>query len=90
MLLSPSAVGHLTHNPSAKGKYCLSKPRTGRKYVFIRPFQINAGCSCHSEYETGSKMNKHADASETNFPSSPKKGEERKLEVALKMLLHKK
>lgn len=47
-VIKPSAVGHLTHNPSAIGKYCLSKPKTGRKYVFIRPFQINAGCSCCS------------------------------------------
>lgn len=72
-VIKPSAVGRLTHNPSTKGKYCLSKPKTGRKYVFIRPFQINAGCSCHSEDKTGSKMNKQANASEINFLSSPKR-----------------
>lgn len=61
-VIKPSAIGHLTHNPSAIGKYCLSKPKTGTKYVFIRPFQINAGCSCCPEDKIGSKMNKHANA----------------------------
>lgn len=72
-VIKPSVVGHLTHNLSAKAKYSLSKPKTGRKYVFIRPFQINAGSSCHSEDKTGSKINKNANASEINFLNSPKR-----------------
>lgn len=66
--IKPSAISHITHNPSSKRKQCHSKPKSGRKYVFLRPVQRNAGCSYHVEYKTGSKMPKHANASKRKFP----------------------